>query len=254
MDESSGKQMRCHDVIINQPGLNQRIYGDVSKDQVFHGHTIGHDGEVVTTSNPWVIYETSLGVSTKKTSDVSWNAFGRFTQCRHHQSGNVPRKHLPKPTTGTHPRRLQTSPCSFCGDFFIQRTFNGSKENKNPPVPHVRFLPKRRPSHIFCQVLLKPSHCLLLGKLKNPRWEFLLPQQKPIPKSNKRKLHMTWVSKQEFYVFQETSFFFRVLGVGLLRGCNLKVWDSLRLKTPYHLGDLDFLGLRFLLFLRAKDL
>jgi len=52
MDESSGKQMRCHDVIINQPGLNQRIYGDVSKDQVFHGHTIGHDGEVVTTSNP----------------------------------------------------------------------------------------------------------------------------------------------------------------------------------------------------------
>lgn len=52
MDESSGKQMRCHDVIINQPGLNQRIYGDVSKDQVFHGHTIGHDGGVVTTSNP----------------------------------------------------------------------------------------------------------------------------------------------------------------------------------------------------------
>ena len=143
MDESSGKQMRCHGVIINQPGLNQRIYGDVSKDQVFHGHTIGHDGEVVTTSSPWVIYETSLGVSTQETSDVSWNAFGRFTQYKHHQSGNVPRKHLPKPT-GTHPRRLQKiAMFHFCGDLLDLNGPQRLQGEQKTPVPHVRFLPKR---------------------------------------------------------------------------------------------------------------
>lgn len=144
-----------------------------------------------------------LGSQQKKTSDVSWNAFGRFTQCRHHQSGNVPRKHLPKPTTGTHPRRLQNSPYVH---FVVICSFNGPQrlqgEHKTP-VPHVRCFGKTSSkSHFlpsFVEAKPLPSH---------PRWEFLLPNKKPIPKSNKRKLHMTWVSKQESMFFKRPHFFF----------------------------------------------
>ena len=54
--------------------------------------------------------------------------------------------------------------------------------------------------------------------------------------------------------FQETLIFFSSFRSWTSKGCNLKVSGLGQLKTPYHLGDLDFLGLRFLLLLRAKDL
>lgn len=209
MDESSGKQMRCHDVIINQPGLNQRIYGDVSKDQVFHGHTIGHDGEVVTTSNPWVIYETSLGVSTKKTSDVSWNAFGRFTQCKHHQSGNVPRKHLPKPTTGTHPRRLQKSPCSFCGDLLDLNGPQRFKGEQKTPVPHVRL-----PCQNVVQVTFSAKFCWSQAIAfcldnSNPRWEFVAsPTKNPFQRVTKGSCTWHGFRNRNLWFFKRPHFFF----------------------------------------------
>ena len=167
----------------------------------------------------------------KKTSDVSRNSFGRFTQCRHHQSGNVPQKHLPKPTTGTHPRRLQKSPCSILWWFVgPQRTLNGPRRTKTPGAARPVFAKTSSKSH-FCQVLLKPSHCLLLGKWPNPRWEFVAsPTKTPFQRVTKGSCTWHGFRNRNLWFFKR-SHFFSSFRSWTSKGCNLKVSGLGQLKA-----------------------
>lgn len=188
-----------------------------------------------------------LGSQQKKTSDVSWNAFGRFTQCRHHQSGNVPRKHLPKPTTGTHPRRLQNSPYVH---FVVICSFNGPQRlqgEQKTPVPHVRCFGKTSSKSHFLPSFVEAKPLPSARKIPIRGGNFCFQRV--------TKGSCTWHGFRNRNVcFSRDLIFLSSFRSWTSKGCNLKVSGLGQLKTPYHLGDLDFLGLRFLLFLRAEDL
>lgn len=245
--------MRCHDVIINQPGLNQRIYGDVSKDQVFHGHTIGHDGEVVTTSNPWVIYETSLGVSTKKNFRCLlkriWSFHAVQTSPIWKRSPKTPSK-----TNNWNTPSEASKIAMFILWWFLHSTdlqrFQG--EQKSPGAARPVFAKTSSKSH-FLPSFVEAKPLPSARKIPIRGGHFCFPNKNPFQRVTKTSC--TWHGfRNRNLCFSRDLIFFSSFRSWTSKGCNLKVSGLGQLKTPYHLDDLDFLGLRFLLFLRAKDL
>ena len=114
-----------------------------------------------------MIYETSLGVSTKKLqmsheTHLVVSRSANITNLETFPENTFQNQQLEHTLGG-----FKKSPCSFCGDLLDLNGPQRFKGEQKTPVPHVRFLANRRPSHIFCQVLLKPSHCLLLGNFQS---------------------------------------------------------------------------------------
>lgn len=112
--------------------------------------------------------------------------------------------------------------------WFVHSTdLNGSRRTKSP-VPHVQFLLLVSKSHFLPSfVEAKP---LPQQENSNPRREFLLPNKNPFQRITKGSCTWHGFRNRNLCFFKRPSFFFRVLGVGLLRGVIWRsvVWDSLR--------------------------